>query len=108
MAKKESAQSKAASFAQGTRDVSGLTCNCCGVKGHISPECPKRLTIPPDKWHKPKGKKVLAQAEAVEDEVTDNEQQTESEPEPSSAEEEPRSSRPRRSNTPKRRTARTC
>ena len=107
VAKKEGAQSRAASFAQGAHDTSGLTCNCCGVKGHISPECPKWLTIPPDKWHKPKVKKVLAQAEAVEDEVTDNEQQTESEPEPSSAEEESRSSRPRRSNTPKRRTTRT-
>ena len=24
---------------------------CCGKKGHVSPECDKRNTDPPDEWH---------------------------------------------------------
>jgi hypothetical protein len=34
------------SFAQ-----SEMTCYCCGKKGHLSPECEKRNTIPRDQWH---------------------------------------------------------
>ena len=34
------------SFAQ----FSGVTCNCCGKKGHKSPQCPEKDTRPRDQW----------------------------------------------------------
>jgi hypothetical protein len=97
--KREIPSHKATSFAQrAARDVSNLVCNCCGIKGHISPDCSKRTTIPPEKWFKPKVKKVFAQSADTDGEETENEN-TESEVDQSTDDE--RASR-RRSATPKR------
>ena len=75
---------RVASFAQrAPRDLTNVTCYCCGKKGHLSPDCDDVLTRAPDKWFKPKEKKVLNQTA---DDESANEQ-SESEPEPSSEEE---------------------
>jgi hypothetical protein len=78
------------SFAQ--RDVSKLTCNCCGVVGHTSLQCDKRFTIPPEKWFKPKEVKSAKKTKTVHNQMSTNtdtnteNEQTESEAEPSSEE----------------------
>jgi hypothetical protein len=79
---KESKDSKSNSFAQTSNDKHKVICNCCGKPGHISPECPEKDSIAPDKWFKPKGKKSFNQTHND----TDAEQ---SEIEPDSEDEEP-------------------
>ncbi len=38
----------ATSFAQQNQE---MTCYCCGKKGHLSPDCDKKNTIPRENWH---------------------------------------------------------
>ena len=44
--KKKDGSSKEPSFAQGE-----IVCYCCGLPGHISPNCPKKDKIARNKWH---------------------------------------------------------
>jgi hypothetical protein len=39
---------KASSFVQQGQE---MTCYCCGEKGHLSPDCEKKDTIPCEQWH---------------------------------------------------------
>jgi len=47
--KEKGAESNQQSFAQGK-----VVCYCCGKKGHKSPACPDKDTIPKDKWFQKK------------------------------------------------------
>ena len=39
------------------------TCHCCGQKGHIAPNCPKKNTIPKDQWFKERAFRQLEEHE---------------------------------------------
>jgi hypothetical protein len=64
---------------QGGKDLSHITCNCCGVKGHYSTGCPKVASIAPDKWFKPKNPVLAQGGTEPEDEQSEPETDTEQE-----------------------------
>jgi hypothetical protein len=64
---------------QGDKDLSHITCNCCGVKGHYSMGCPKVASITPDKWFKPKNLVLAQGGNEPEDEQSEPETNTEQE-----------------------------
>jgi hypothetical protein len=62
---------------QGGKELSHITCNCCGVKGHYSTGCPKIASIAPDKWFKPKNPVLAQGGMEPEDEQSEPETDTE-------------------------------
>ena len=51
-----------------------MTCYCCGKKGHLSPECDKKNTIPREQWHVNRAMQHHQEADGnVNDNANDNE-----------------------------------
>ena len=81
--KKKADSEKATSFAQKQGDKKFI-CHCCGKKGHIAPNCPKKDEIQRKDWHVNKAMVALQeQIQATPEDTNDSEAGEEEESTPS-------------------------